>query len=87
MYTMLRKYRREWGIKQSELARMVGVTHSCVAKWELNIWTMSVDVASRLAEIFMVEVKDLILVDSDFKSIGNLLDKDMVHKKTIDRCY
>ena len=46
---------------------MMGVSHSCVAKWELNIFIMSVDVASRLAEIFNVDVNDLILVDSDFK--------------------
>ena len=68
---------------------MMGVSHSCVAKWELNIFIMSVDVASRLAEIFNVDVNDLILVDSDFKSIGNKLDDSIVHIKPNrrDRCF
>lgn len=67
----------------------MGVSHSCVAKWELNVWTMSVEVAAKLAEIFNIDVNELIIVDSDFKSIGNRLDESIVHTKPNwrDRCF
>ena len=57
---MISSYREKRGISQNELAALVGVTQSAVAKWETGDSMPRADKLCQLAEILNCTVDDLL---------------------------
>jgi len=74
MYTMLRKYRKEAGISQAELATFVGASPYMIETWETNHRQMSASQAEVCAELFGCDARDIVLIDSDNNVVGNKID-------------
>ena len=56
----LRRLRKERKLSQTELANNVGVTLRTLQNWEAGNSSMTLDNAKKVAEIFKVQVQDLI---------------------------
>ena len=70
----LKKYRKAKGLKQKELADMVGVSESSISQYESGKKTPSFEIALKLAEALDCESADLV------SKRGNVLPED--NKKT-----
>jgi transcriptional regulator with XRE-family HTH domain len=57
--TMIAKLRKEKGMTQLDLAKMMGVTDKAVSKWERDLSFPDVNSLPRLSEIFGVTVDEL----------------------------
>ena len=58
----IKKLRTEKGLSQQELASMLFITRSTVAKWENGDRVPNVMIISKLAEIFGVDINFLLSV-------------------------
>lgn len=58
--SVIRKYRKECGLTQEEMAKRLGVTTPAVNKWENGESLPDIERCKRLADIFGVTVDDLI---------------------------
>ena len=52
IYERIKKLREKQGYTQTELAKMLGVTRSCVNAWEMGISVPSTQSLVQLAQIF-----------------------------------
>ena len=52
MHNTLRKIRIDNGITQKEMAKMLGVSRSCVANWELGIREADISIIKKYNELF-----------------------------------
>lgn len=58
--SVIRKYRKECGLTQEEMAKRLGVTTPAVNKWENGESLSDIEKCKRLADVFGVTVDDLI---------------------------
>lgn len=58
--SVIRKYRKECGLTQEEMAKRLGVTTPAVNKWENGESLPDIERCKRLADVFGVTVDDLI---------------------------
>lgn len=54
------EFRKNQGLTQNELASMLGVKRSCVAKWETGKTFPGRDVLIKLSEIFHCTIDELV---------------------------
>ena len=52
MHNTLRKIRLDNGITQKEMAKMLGVSRSCVANWEIGIREADISIIKKYNELF-----------------------------------
>ena len=57
---LILKYRKQNNLSQEDLAREIGVTRQTISKWELNETSPDLKQAAKLAELFDVNIDDLI---------------------------
>ena len=55
----LKKYRKDKGLTQKELADCVGLNVISIVRYELGHTTPSVDLARKIADFFEVKIEDL----------------------------
>ena len=58
--TILKTYRTEQKLKQSEVAKAVGVTQQCVSEWENGKTEPTLTCLWKIADLFDVSVDELI---------------------------
>ena len=66
IYERIKKLREKQGYTQTELAKMVGVTRSCVNAWEMGISVPSTQSLVQLAQIFDMSTDYLLGLDVAF---------------------
>ena len=59
MKTKLRQYRQNAGIKQEELAGLVGVRRETIARLEKGLYNPSLKLAMDIAKVFGITVEEL----------------------------
>jgi transcriptional regulator with XRE-family HTH domain len=64
----LRRYRREMGLSQEELAHRAGVDRTYVSALERCVYAASIDVLDRLARELGIEAADLLKRPTDRKT-------------------
>lgn len=52
MHNILRKIRRDQGLTQAEIAKMLGVSRSCVANWETGVREADILIIRKYNELF-----------------------------------
>ena len=65
IYERIKQLREKQGYTQVELAKMLGVTRSCVNAWEMGISTPSTQSLVQLAQIFDISTDYLLGLDAD----------------------
>ena len=63
--TQLKKYRKNNGYTQKQLAEAVGVTQQAVAKWETNKASPDPDMLMKIGSVFNVSIDTLLGGNSD----------------------
>ena len=53
------RYRKEKGLTQAELGKLLGVSYQAVSKWELDKTMPDVFLLPRLADVFECSIDDL----------------------------
>ena len=66
IYERIKKLREKQGYTQTELAKMLGVTRSCVNAWEMGISVPSTQSLVQLAQIFDISTDYLLGLDVAF---------------------
>ena len=66
IYERIKKLREKQGYTQTELAKMLGVTRSCVNAWEMGISVPSTQSLVQLAQIFDMSTDYLLGLDVAF---------------------
>ena len=59
----LRKFRKECGLSQEQVAQMIKVDQSNVSRWESNLSRPDYENLVRLAKIYEVSINDILDVD------------------------
>ena len=78
IYERIKKLREKQGYTQTELAKMLGVTRSCVNAWEMGISVPSTQSLVQLAQIFDISTDYLLGLDVAF-AIRSDNDIQLVH--------
>lgn len=52
----VRQMRKERGLSQGELAKVLGVTQQCVSEWELNKTEPTLSCLWKLADLFEISI-------------------------------
>ena len=65
-YKNLIELRTDKNISQLELSKLVDVSQSSIARWELNISQPKVDDIIKLAQFFNVSTDNLLGIDDEF---------------------
>ena len=84
------RLRREMGLKQEELAQMLGISGQAVSKWENNQTCPDITLLPQIAKIFNVTVDELLSGEKKQTSAELLPDekrgciKDMLLRITVD---
>ena len=74
----LKQARNDAGLKQSELAKILGVTRSCVNAWEMGISVPSTQYVVELASLFHISTDFLLGVEATASvSVAGLSDADI----------
>ena len=73
----LRELREKAELKQSELAKLIGVGAGAVSSWEVGRTSIPIDMLPKLAEVLHCEVCEIM---GDTKSVGNITYNDIVLK-------
>ena len=78
IYERIKKLREKQGYTQTELAKMLGVTRSCVNAWEMGISVPSTQYIVELAGIFNVSTDYLLdVAPSASINISGLTEADV----------
>ena len=78
IYERIKKLREKQGYTQTELAKMLGVTRSCVNAWEMGISVPSTQYVVELANIFRVSTDYLLgMKTSAAVSVEGLTKEDV----------
>jgi len=81
----IRKYRKEKGLTQEELAKKIGVIQSNVYRWERDIIIPSLSTIKKIAQILEVSIDGLLFTEKERKSIKTT-DKELLDKlKDLDK--
>ena len=81
---MLRELREEKAWTQTELAKILGVTRSCVNAWEMGISVPSTQYVVELASLFHISTDFLLGVEATASvSVEGLSDEDIQLVHTI----
>ena len=75
----IRKYRKNIGLTQVELAKKMGVIQSNVHRWENNLVTPSLDTIKKLAKILNISVDGLLFSAQDKKKL-RITDKELLER-------
>lgn len=65
IYERIKQLREKQGYTQTELAKMLGVTRSCVNAWEMGISVPSTQSLVQLAQIFDISTDYLLGLDAE----------------------
>lgn len=78
VYDRIKQLREQRGFTQAALAKMLGVTRSCVNAWEMGVSVPSTQSLVQLAEIFDISTDYILGVDatSTIRTNG-LSDRDI----------
>lgn len=71
----IRKYRKEKGLSQEELAVRLHVVRQTVSKWEKGLSVPDADVLIKMAELLEIPVSKLLGVEVDDKKINDLTEE------------
>ena len=63
--TKMREYRQNRGMKQEELAGLVGVRRETIARLEKGLYNPSLKLAMDIAKVFGVTVEELFVFESE----------------------
>lgn len=78
----LKLYRKRKGLKQQELAELIGVTYGAVSSWERGIRCMDWDTAEKISEVLGIRPFELLSEDSEENAFsipsGELLSLEQV---------
>ena len=66
---MLFNLRKRFGISQSELAEMLGVTNKAVSKWETGKSKPTTNTIRKLAALFKTDVNDLLTMKGEERAM------------------
>lgn len=79
IYERIKQLREKQGYTQTELAKMLGVTRSCVNAWEMGISVPSTQSLVQLSQIFDISVDYLLLGQNAVSAIrtDGLSDADI----------
>lgn len=69
----IKKYRKEKGLTQKELAEKIGKGFSTVQKYELNIAQPPIDVLNNIAEILDINVSQLFDIENTLNQSAEIL--------------
>ena len=61
----IKKYRRERGMSQEELAKELNVVRQTISKWENGLSVPDAQSITKLAEVFGISVNQLLTIPSD----------------------
>ena len=79
IYERIKKLREKQGYTQTELAKMLGVTRSCVNAWEMGISVPSTQSLVQLAQIFDMSTDYLLgtdgLSDNDIQLVHSIVQR------------
>lgn len=68
----IKKFRKESGMTQQQLAEKVGVTRQTISKWEKGLSLPDAESLTALADIFHVPVNELLGTDKEYKNADDL---------------
>lgn len=74
--TILRKLRERKQLSQKEIAEKLDVAQSTYSQWESDLSTYKVDMLPKLAEVFDVDVTELIPKGTTVKIVNNSNNND-----------
>ena len=74
VYDRIKQLREQRGFTQAELAKMLGVTRSCVNAWEMGVSVPSTQSLVQLAEIFDISTDYILGVGIAVAPIASLFE-------------
>ena len=75
----IRKYRKNLGMTQEELAKKMGVIQPNVHRWEKGLVTPSLETIKKLAKILNVSADGLLFSEEDRKKL-RITDKELLER-------
>lgn len=75
----IKKYRKELGLTQTELAEKIGAMQQHVYRWEHNIIIPSLETIKKLAQVLQVSTDNLLLTDRERKKLKSG-EKELLEK-------
>lgn len=75
----IKELRKEKGISQESLAKVLGVTYQAVSKWETNVTTPDIGLIPSIASYFCVSIDELF----DYKALENEQKIDRICREAV----
>lgn len=75
----IRKYRKEEGLTQAELAKKIGVFQHHIYRWEKDIVIPSIETIKKLANVLEVSTDGLLFSEEERKKL-KISDKELLEK-------
>lgn len=75
----IKKYRKEIGLTQTELAKRVDAIQTDVHRWEAGKVTPSIESLKKLAKALRISVDSLLFTEKEKKHL-KIADKDLLNK-------